>query len=131
QFDYLRPVEVVIDHSPRRFALLTEGCSGAFSGIALTDHFMDEFLEDAHTPRMLGWDEEHAGESSRGEHGQLSPVWRVREGALEQASAVRGEHIVLKGPSLKQYEFGAALRSLDQHDQPAFGLVIWQSKEEK
>ena len=132
QFDYLRLLEVVIAHSVRTFALLTEGCSAAFSGIALTDHFQDEFLEDAQTPGMLGWDEEHTEVSAGEGHDQVSLAnWRVREGALEQASLARGEHIVLKGPPLERYEFGATLRKIDAGAQPALGLVVWQGKEEK
>src|SRR5947209_9307394 len=82
QFDYLRPLEVVIAHPARTFALLTEGCSAAFSGIALTDHFQDEFLEDAQSPGILGWDEEHTEVSAGGVQDQTSLAdWRVREGA--------------------------------------------------
>lgn len=131
QFDYLRPLEVVLDHPLQRFALLTQGCAAAFSGLALTDHFMDEFLEEAYTPRMLGWREEYGQERASGEQYRQPADWRVRDGALEQASAERGEHIILKGPSLEHYEFGAATRVLAQQEEPAFGLVIWQSEEEK
>ena len=66
----------------------------AFTAIALTDHLMDEFLEDAHTPEMLGWHEEHNGESSGREHALvLQADWRVRAAALEQGRAARGEHM--------------------------------------
>jgi hypothetical protein len=131
QIDYLRALEVIVDQLPRTFALLTEQCSAAFSGISLTDHFQDEFLHNQWTLAQLGW--------TIGTHSDEDPSnaslanWRIQDGALEQTSAAQGEHIALKGPLHQQYEFGASLmlRRASEHGQAACGLVIHQTEDEK
>ena len=130
QFDYLRALEVVVKDAARTFALHTEHCSAAFSGISLTDHFRDEFLNEQHTPALLGWNRESSSDSVVG-NTSLSD-WRVQDGTLEQGSAVQGEHILLKGPFHEQYESGATmmLRRANEDGQPALGLVIWHSMDE-
>jgi GH43 family beta-xylosidase len=121
QLDYLRPLEVLVEHLALTFSLFTRHCSAAFSGISLTDHFRDEFLSDWQTPALLGW------------QGGTSSDWRVQDGALKQTSAAPSEHIVLKGSPQHQYECGATmmLHRTNEHGQPALGLVVWHSTEEK
>src|SRR5947209_19825647 len=121
----------MVDHLPRTFALLTEQCSAAFSGISLTDHFQDEFLHNQWTLAQLGWT---VGTSSDEVPSNTSLAnWRIQAGALEQTSAAQGEHIALKGPLHEQYEFGASLmlRRASEYGQAAFGLVIYQTEDEK
>jgi hypothetical protein len=79
---------------------MTQHCSAAFSGISLTDHFRDEFLNNRQTPALLGWS---VGAGTESELRDTSLAhWRVHDGALEQTSTAPGEHIVLKGPILEQ-----------------------------
>lgn len=130
QIDYLRTLEVIVDQLPRTFALLTEQCSAAFSGICLTDHFQDEFLHNQWTLAQLGWT---VGTSSDEVPSNTSLAnWRIQDGALEQTSAAQGEHVALKGPLHEQYEFGTSLmlRRAGEHGQAAFGLVIHQEDDE-
>jgi hypothetical protein len=130
QFDYLRELEVVVKDVARSFALLTEYCSSAFSGISLTDHFRDEFLNDERTPALLGWNIESRNESVVG-NTALSD-WHVQDGKLEQTSAMQGQHILLKAPFHEQYESGATmmLRRANQDGQAALGLVIQHSRDD-
>ncbi len=127
RLDGLAASEAVIPHSLHSFALLTQQCSAAFSGISLSDHFRDEFLSDSQTPALLGWQaEENNGDTTLAD-------WHVQGGALEQTSAMQGEHIVLKGSRHEQYEVGATirLRRASEQGQPAFGLLIWPNRAEK
>src|SRR5947209_7706667 len=120
----------MVDHLPHTFALLTEQCSAAFSGISLTDHFQDEFLHNQSTLAQLGWT---AGTSSdEGPSNAFLANWRIQDGALEQTSAAQAEHVALKGPLHEQYEFGATLtlRHFGEHGQAAFGLVIYREDDE-
>ncbi len=121
QFDYLHPLEVIIDHPINTFSLLAQQCSAAFSGISLTDHFRDEFLSNWPTPALLGWNVETGLD------------WHVHDGALEQTSDAVGEYIVLKDTLYEHYECGATmqLHRANQHGQPALGLVAWHSTREK
>ncbi len=131
QLDGFQLLEVIVDHHPRTFALFTERCSAAFSGISLTDHFRDEFLNDQQTPSLLGWQ----AEASDGDEFSTTSLsdWRVQEGTLEQTSALHDEHIVLKGSFYEQYECSATmkLRHPCEQGQPAFGLVLWQGGKDK
>jgi hypothetical protein len=129
QLDGLQTLEAIVEQPARTFALLTEQCSAAFSGISLTDHFRDEFLNDQHTPFLLGWRGEASDEGSAP---SLSD-WCVQDGTLKQTSVVYDEHILLKGSPLTEYECGATmmLDKANEHEQPAFGLVVWHSSEEK
>jgi hypothetical protein len=131
QLDGLQPMEAIVDHAPRTFALFTERCSAAFSGISLTDHFRDEFLNNQQTPALLGWQAE-ASDDNEFNTTSLSN-WRVQDGTLEQTSALYGEHLVLKGSFYEQYECGATmkLRHTYEQDQPALGLVLWQNRKNK
>jgi GH43 family beta-xylosidase len=131
QLDYLRPLEALVEHPARTFSLFTQHCSAAFSGISLTDHFRDEFLNNQQTPALLGWSVE-AGTESELRDTSLAH-WRVHDGALEQTSTAPGEHIVLKGPILEQYECGVTmmLHCANEQGQPALGLVVWHSAREK
>ena len=131
QFDYLRPLEVLVEHPAHTFSLFTQHCSAAFSGISLTDHFRDEFLNNRQTPALLGWSVEAGTESEPGSASMAH--WRVQDGALEQTSAAPGAHIVLKGPLHEQYECGATmmLHRANEQGLSALGLVAWHSTEEK
>lgn len=98
-----------------RFALLTEGCSAAFSAITLTDHFRDEFLDPRWTPAQLGW--HPAG-------GNDGPGWEVRDGALEQTATDAGERRLCKGAASDRFEYGASLALRESaHEIPAYGLI--------
>lgn len=121
QFDGIRVMEVIAKHAAASFALYTEHCSAAFSGISLTDHFCDEFLNDLSTPALLGWNTE----SEDTQESTSLTNWHVQEGALVQTNLVQGKHIVLKGSNHRQYEFSATmqLRQSADWEQPAFGLV--------
>lgn len=130
QLDYFKPLEMVVKHPPYSFALLTENCTADFSGISLSNHFRDEFLNAEHTPLLLGWYEVQVQGNTQEEHSTTSPRnWHVQEGTLEQISTALEEHIVLKGQSLEQYEFGATmqLHQSNKAGQPAFGLVALQN----
>ncbi len=128
QLDGIRVAEDVIKHFTHSFALLTEHCSAAFTAISLTDHFLDEFLNDQYTPALLGW----STQSEEMENASSLADWQVQNGALEQTSMAHGEHLLLKSLHQEQYEFSATLKlSHNQQEQSAFGLVIWKSSEEK
>ena len=131
QLDGLQPMEAIVDHPPRTFALFTERCSAAFSGISLTDHFRDEFLNDQQTPALLGWQAE-ASDDNEVNITSFSD-WRVQGGTLEQTRALHGEHILLKGSFHEQYECGATMKlsHLCEQGQSAFGLVLWQGRKDK
>ncbi len=123
QFDGQQLLEIVLEQSIRTFALLTRLCSAAFSGISLTDHFRNEFLNDQYNPAQLGW---QLDASIGNNQCKTLSNWRIQEGALEQISTAQGEHLLLKGSPQLQYEFGATmrLRQSNAHAQAAFGLVL-------
>jgi hypothetical protein len=131
QLDGLQPMEAIVEHAPRTFALFTERCSAAFSGISLTDHFRDELLNDQQSPALLGWQAE-ASDDNVFNNTSLSD-WRVQGGTLEQTSVLYDEHILLKGSFHEQYECGATMKLSYpcEQGQPAFGLVLWQGRKDK
>ena len=128
QFDGIHVMEGVLAQKPHAFALLTKHCSVAFSGISLTDHFRDEFLHDAYTPALLGWQPE--ADASQATRDDNTADWHVRDGALEQQSSLPVTHILLKGSQYKSCECGATmqLRAVNEHELAAFGLVLWLSE---
>ena len=105
-------------------ALLTDRCGAEFAGLALTDHFRDEFLDEHYSPEALGWVTETAREG-RGQDCP-EPVWRLLDGALEQVVPSAGRCVALKGPALEAFEAGATvrLRGAAPHDEAGFGLVV-------
>ncbi len=133
QFDGLSLLEVLLEDSIASFSLLTESCQAAFSAISLTDHYRDEFLNNNHTPTLLGW------RVGRGEQAEVSAEkdtladWRVRDGMLEQTSSELGTHILLKGSSYKQHEFSCTLRLQQsaEHEEAGLGCVLWHSRAEQ
>ena len=130
QFDGLHVMQGVLAHKPDSFSLLTERCSVAFTGISLTDHFRDEFLNNAHSPALLGWYTETDGSASTRDNGT---DWYVQEGALEQANSRLGMHILLKGSPYESCEFGATMKLniADEHEGAALGLALWLSEADK
>nr|MBA2682112.1 hypothetical protein [Ktedonobacteraceae bacterium] len=133
QFDGLSLLEVLLEDSVDTFSLVTASCQAAFSGISLTDHYRDEFLNSTYTPALLGWrtDEDEPADAS-GKSGTLAD-WHVQHDNLEQTSSGQGMHILLKGSSYEQYEFSCTLRLQESsgHDQAALGCVLWQSESER
>lgn len=127
-FDGHSLLETTLRRPAHHFALLTEHCSAAFSGISLTDHFRDEFQDEHHTPALLGW--EAVAPADEGRKAIPASDWRVRAGALEQMSSARGEHILLKGAMIEQYEFGATmcLQKMRRDGSEAAGLVVWSGE---
>ena len=125
QLDGIRIMEGVLAYTLHSFALLTERCSAAFTGISLTDHFRDEFLNDAYKPAFLGWHTE--GSTSTVDNGT---DWHVRDGALEQESSLGGTHILLKGSPYESYECGATMKlnTTDEYESVALGLALWLSE---
>ncbi len=125
QFDGIPVMETTFTSTPCSFALLTEHCSAAFTGISLTDHFRDEFLNDAYSPALLGWHLETNLDAN--------PVdWSVGDGFLEQENAASGTHILLKGSQYTSFEFGATMKLTTSNQEPfAFGLVLWLSETDK
>jgi hypothetical protein len=130
QFDGLSLLEMLREGSITRFSLLTTSCRAAFSGISLTDHYRDEFLNNKYTPALLGWRAE-AGAKTSVEENRLAE-WRVRNGMLEQISSKQGTLILLKGSSYEQYEFHCTLRlqQSDEREQAALGCILWRSETE-
>jgi len=130
QFDGIHVIEGILAHTFQSFALLTERCSAAFTGISLTDHFRDEFLNAAHTPTLLGWQTEMHGSTSAKDDVE---DWHVQDGALEQINASIGTHILLKGSLYESCEFGATmkLKVAGEHESAALGLVLWRSEADK
>lgn len=132
QFDQHPVMEGIIEAAPSSFALCTTACSASFSGITLTDHFCDEFLNDQYTAAQLGWQREN-GMSNTGE-----PDWHIYDGALQQPCTEQGERMVVKDISLQaavcgSYEIGVTMR-LDQQGEPegaAAGLVLWNDEHKK
>ena len=130
RFDGMQIIERVLASPLRSFALFTEQCSAAFTGISLTDHFRDEFLNDAYTPVLLGWHTETNGSTSTKDN---ATDWHIRDDALEQENAALGTHILLKGSQYQSCEFGATMKlnTVDRQEQVALGLMLWQSEADK
>lgn len=129
QLDGIQIMEDVLASLLSSFALLTERCSAAFSGISLTDHFRDEFLNDAYTPALLGWHTEGHDATSAMDN---AADWHVRDGVLEQAISLPGTHILLKGAQYEQRELGATMKlNMLADEQTALGLVLWLSEADK
>ncbi|GAC1430146.1 MAG: hypothetical protein NVSMB54_23080 [Ktedonobacteraceae bacterium] len=128
QFDGIHAMEGVLASALCSFALLTEQCSAAFSGISLTDHFLDEFLSDTYNPALLGWETETDGSKGIIDN---AANWHVRDGALHQENSAPGTHILLKGSQYESCECGATMK-LNTDDEPnALGLVLWLSEADK
>jgi hypothetical protein len=132
QFDGLSLPEVLLENSIASFSLLTKSCQAAFSAISLTDHYRDEFLNTTHTPALLGW-KVGRGEKTKATEKDTLADWRVQDGMLEQTSSEQGAHILLKGSSYEQYEFGCTLRlqQSNEHEQAQLGCVLWHSEAEQ
>ncbi len=130
QFDGIQVMEGVLASPLRSFALFTEQCSAAFTGINLTDHFRDEFLDDAYTPALLGWHIETKDSTSTTDN---ATDWSVHDDAMEQGNATNGTHILLKGSQFQSCEFGATMKlnTAGMQEQAALGLVLWQSETDK
>ncbi len=127
QFDGIYLMENILASALRSFALLTEQCSAAFTGISLTDHFRHEFLNNAHTPTLLGW---YSGTDASKSDNAVD--WHVQNGALVQESSLSGTHNLLKGSQYEQCEFGATMKLNAVSDEPvALGLVLWLSETDK
>ncbi|GCE19981.1 hypothetical protein [Dictyobacter kobayashii] len=59
--------------------------------------------------------------------------WHVQEDELVQTELSHGEHTMLKGSALEQFEFGATLR-LSKHNAealPSLGILVQYSEQEK
>jgi arabinan endo-1,5-alpha-L-arabinosidase len=127
RFDGLPLLEFAAKHKVNTFSLFTDHCCAAFSGISLTDHYRDEFLDDQHTPALLGW-EAPPGAANKG---AVSETWHIQDGALEQTGTLPGEQILLKGPTYLEYEFGVTMRlhRASEQAQPAYGVVSWHNAE--
>jgi GH43 family beta-xylosidase len=132
QLDGLQVLEGVVKQHGDSFALFTEQCSAAFSAISLTDHFRDEFLNEALGLELLGWMPVTGNQGENAQSTTPAAHWRVQDGALVQMDTARGMHILLKGSQLDQYELGATmrLREASETGTPAFGLVLWHSEQE-
>lgn len=98
------------------FALRTERCSAGFAGIALTDHFRDEFLDPHLDAAGLGW--------TTVDGGPPGAAWRIEAGALSQGEP-SGERAVLKGSVPARFEAGATMRARGTGPASgAFGLLL-------
>ena len=128
QFDGIHILEGQLASKFHSFGLLTERCSAAFTGISLTDHFRDEFLNDAYSPALLGWQTET--DDTKGVSENVVD-WRVRNGALEQKSSTIGTHILLKGSRYESCEFGATMKLNAGNELAALGLVLWLNEVDK
>ncbi len=102
------------------FGLRTAAAAAAFSGVSLTDHFRDEFLDERVAPTHLGWREPA---SRAGRDVRAPSSWWVCEGALEHRPVLPvkpdqcGEpeaSVLLKGAPRTGYEFGATLKLLQR-----------------
>jgi len=121
-------LEADVDGLVGSFALLAEGCGAAFTGVTLTDHFRDEFLDDDRPPQDVGWHgpvDSYPLDGVTSHVGGAPPSWRVRDGALVQESAAHGEHVLMKGPPHEDYEYGATMRLAvsEVAGMPSFGFV--------
>ncbi len=128
QFDGIHIMEGVLTDKPHTFALFTERCSAAFIAISLTDHFRDEFLNDAYTPTLLGWHTETEGSTSFRDN---ATDWHIRDGAIEQGNSTPGTHILLKGFSYESCECGATMKLNMSDEAAALGLVLWLNETDK
>lgn len=133
QFDGLSLTEVVLEDSIAAFSLLTESCQAAFSGISLTDHYRDEFLNNSHTPTLLGWRVEGGGQAEASAEENKRADWHIQDGLLQQTSSEQGMHILLKGSPYGQYEFGCTLRlqQSNEHEQAGLGCVLQHNEAEQ
>jgi len=143
RLDGLPALEADVDSLVGSFALLAEGCGAAFTGVTLTDHVRDEFLDDGRPPEDLGWHaplDAYRLDGVTSPDGGAPPAWRVRDGALLQESAARGEHVLMKGPPHEDYEYGATMRlavsgvagmssfGLAARDDADGSLVVWLAR---
>jgi len=108
-------LDLTVEGLHGRFALLTERCGAAFSGVTLTDHYRDEFLDDGQTPALLGWTPAHPRRLAD------DADWRVCAGSLAQTNPSHGIHLLLKGSPHERYEFGGTVTLPRLPDQPAPG----------
>ncbi len=124
RFDGLRLAESLLPESTgplRHFALYTENCQAAFSGISLTDHFHDEFLSASYAPALLGWQAPLSSDRSMS--------WQIGERVLSQPDSTGSEHLLLKNLILRAFECAVTMR-LSQTPisaDAAFGVTLWQN----
>lgn len=128
QFDGVQLAEEVVEWTPDTFALMTEHCSAAFSGVTLTDHFRDVFLNERYTSAQLGWQEVEASDPSW----VSSPEsWIIQDDMLMQTNSCPGVRTLLKGDTYAHCEIGATIRISEQMTGGALGLMLWQSETEQ
>lgn len=129
QFDGIHILKGQLANKFHSFALLTEHCSAAFTGISLTDHFRDEFLDDSYSPALLGWQTETDNAKSTSDNSAAD--WIVRDGVLEQKSSTPGTYILLKGSQYEACEVGVTMKLNAGNEAAALGLVLWLNEAEK
>ncbi len=128
QFDGLPTHESVVEWTPDTFALITEQSSAAFSGITLTDHFRDVFLNELSTPAQRGWQEAPISHPT-----WLSdPIaWTIQDGMLTQTNSHSAIHTLAKGDAAISFEMSTAIRSVappEQLQDAAIGLLLWHNE---
>lgn len=134
-----------------QMALATSRCGAAFTGVALTDHFHDDFV-GTWSPDELGWhaaqqadmegaasplpgQQLHAASdapqppSGMGDAGTGAHSWRVEDGTLRQR-AEAGEQLIYKDLSLPSMECGATfwLPPASAPSGAAIGVAGWYER---